>query len=319
MYIFNLFFFPGEYETGTSMKWIATLEGGQKAVVKLMWEEKGQPKNEGLCNYGYEMPWAEIVAFHLHRVLGFRNTPYVVGRTLDIRSEILPVASPRVSKQIHLGAGSEVCIKGKCNFCTRENFLCAKDGKVQVSLAYWVPRHLDLYTWPPNYMPWATPRMEEWQQYGFNNRTFCDKIRQEDPYTVETFYLDLFDFAVIDMILYHFDTKHYVVNDDTPARGLTVRLDHGRALCRYDSDEERVFLAPLAQCCTLRKSTYQRLIAFKRTEQFIKELKILSSIDSLAPFLNSNWYEAFERRLRMIFEIIDKCANANGGLEKVLV
>ena len=30
-------------------------------------EEKGQMKADAQCNFGYEMPWSEIAAFHLHR------------------------------------------------------------------------------------------------------------------------------------------------------------------------------------------------------------------------------------------------------------
>ena len=29
--------------------------------------EKGHPKYKGLCNVGFELPEAEIAAFHLHR------------------------------------------------------------------------------------------------------------------------------------------------------------------------------------------------------------------------------------------------------------
>jgi hypothetical protein len=50
------------------------------------------------------------------------------------------------------------------------------------------------------------------------------------PYEEDQYYLDLFDFAVLDTLMYHFDSKHYVVQDETSkASGLTVRLDHGRA------------------------------------------------------------------------------------------
>ena len=37
------------------------------------------------------------------------------------------------------------------------------------------------------------------------------------------------DFAVVDTLMYHYDTKHYVIHDHSDAHGLTVRLDHGRA------------------------------------------------------------------------------------------
>ena len=42
----------------------------------------------------------DCVDFFAYRVLGFRNTPYVVGRKINLLHEILPAASSKVSKQI---------------------------------------------------------------------------------------------------------------------------------------------------------------------------------------------------------------------------
>jgi len=69
-----------------------------------------------------------------------------------------------------------------------------------------------------------------WSRYGFNERSYCDKVqRTMRPYDERRFYLDLFDFAVLDALMYHFDSKHYSLDDDSPAQGLVIRLDHGRA------------------------------------------------------------------------------------------
>ena len=64
---------------------------------------------------------------------------------------------------------------------------------------------------------------------GFNNRAFCDSVHSTAPYDSTQMYLDLFDFAVLDSLMYHFDSKHYTISDDSAASGNTVRLDHGRA------------------------------------------------------------------------------------------
>ena len=65
-------------------------------------------KEHAYCNYGFEMPWSEVASFHLHRVLGFRNTPYVVGRKINLASEIVPHATDAVKAQMS--------IKGKISF-----------------------------------------------------------------------------------------------------------------------------------------------------------------------------------------------------------
>ena len=71
--------------------------------------------------------------------------------------------------------------------------------------------------------------LSRWGQYGFNNRTYCKESRSIHPYEHYKYYLDLFDFAAIDFIMYHFDSKHYTIEGNSDAVGLTVRLDHGRA------------------------------------------------------------------------------------------
>ena len=68
-----------------------------------------------------------------------------------------------------------------------------------------------------------------WGGIGFNNKTFCDQAQKIHPYEYPWYYLDLFDFAVLDYLMYHYDSKHYVIYDGSDAHGLTVRLDHGRA------------------------------------------------------------------------------------------
>lgn len=55
-----------------------------------------------------------------------------------------------------------------------------------------------------------------------------------EPYDEDSFYLDLFDFAVVDTLMYHYDSKHYRIADKSDADGLSVRLDHGRAYVYHD-------------------------------------------------------------------------------------
>lgn len=69
-----------------------------------------------------------------------------------------------------------------------------------------------------------------WVHIAFNNRSYCDKVRSSmHPYEVDRYYHDLFDFSVVDSLMYHYDSKHYLIYDKSDAQGLTVRLDHGRA------------------------------------------------------------------------------------------
>lgn len=308
----------GEYESGTAEKWVVTLEGGQKAAVKVVWEEKGQMKRGAMCNYGFEMPTSEIAAFHLHRVLGFYNTPFVTGRKLDLLHEVLPVASSAVANNIIVKSGNETCLQGTCYYCKVQHTMCPRDGIIEVSMSYWIPRKLKLYTYPVKYMPYSTPRMDEWGDLDFNDHTYCDKVRQTiEPYKYDYYYFDLFDFAVLDTLMYHYDSKHYSINDNSKARGLTVRLDHGRAFCAHDRDEETIFLAPIKQCCTLRRSTYENLKTV-RGGLLVKRLRDSMSKDPIAPILDPVWYQSLQRRLKIILDMIERCISANGA-DSVLV
>lgn len=308
----------GEYESGTADKWVVTLEGGQKAAVKVVWEEKGQMKRGAMCNYGFEMPTSEIAAFHLHRVLGFYNTPFVTGRKLDLLHEVLPVASSAVAKDIIVKPGNDTCLQGTCFYCKVKHTMCPRDGIIEVSMSYWIPRRLKLYTYPVKYMPYSTPRMDEWGDLDFNDHTYCDKVRQSiEPYNKDRYYYDLFDFSVLDTLMYHYDSKHYSINDNSKARGLTVRLDHGRAFCAHDRDEEKVFLAPVKQCCTVRRSTYESLKGV-RGGLLTKRLRESLSKDPIAPILDPVWYQALQRRLKIILDMIERCISANGA-DSVLI
>lgn len=69
-----------------------------------------------------------------------------------------------------------------------------------------------------------------WGSAGFNNKTYCKwSQRNQKPYEILNYYYDLFDFGALDTIMYHYDSKHYTIDDLSPEQGLTVRLDHGRS------------------------------------------------------------------------------------------
>jgi len=53
-------------------------------------------------------------------------------------------------------------VRGKCYNCADDELVCRHDGVFAVSLSYWIPRQLRLHTFPDKYMPYSTPRMDEY-------------------------------------------------------------------------------------------------------------------------------------------------------------
>lgn len=70
-------------------------------------------------------------------------------------------------------------------------------------------------------------------------------------------------------------------------------------------------LAPLYQCCVIRRSTFERLQLFTGGMLTVI-LKNLTTLDNLYPIITDNHYEAMERRLLKIFLVIEKCRQKLG-------
>lgn len=67
--------------------------------------------------------------------------------------------------------------------------------------------------------------------YNLNENAYCLDIPKRFPFYNELKkYLDIFDFALLDYVMHHFDSKHYTIDGgESAVPGLTVRLDFGRA------------------------------------------------------------------------------------------
>lgn len=90
---------------------------------------------------------------------------------------------------------------------------------------------------------------------------YCELIRNLPPYNSGRRMLDIMDLAVFDFLMGNMDRHHYETftlfgNDSFP-----IHLDHGRAFGKAFHDEMSI-LAPIIQCCHIRKSTLETLLRY---------------------------------------------------------
>lgn len=105
-----------QMDGGTQLKLIITYENGMKAIFKPMRfsREYQTPPNHFYFN-DFERHTAEIAAFHLDRVLGFRRCVPVTGRRLNITTEIFAIADSELMRTAYVSPGRNLCFHGKCN------------------------------------------------------------------------------------------------------------------------------------------------------------------------------------------------------------
>uniref|UniRef100_A0A3Q3B0X0 Extracellular serine/threonine protein kinase FAM20C-like n=1 Tax=Kryptolebias marmoratus TaxID=37003 RepID=A0A3Q3B0X0_KRYMA len=89
----------------------------------------------------FERHNAEIAAFHLDRLLGFNRIPPVVGRLINVTTEIRDITTDhKLSRTFFTSPAGNVCFYGQCEYyCSTENPVCGRPHALEVSLAAMLP------------------------------------------------------------------------------------------------------------------------------------------------------------------------------------
>ncbi|XP_060685645.1 glycosaminoglycan xylosylkinase isoform X2 [Hemiscyllium ocellatum] len=135
---------------GTQLKALLVLEGGQKVVFKPKRYSRSYVV-EGEPYAGYDRHNAEVSAFHLDRILGLRRAPVVVGRYVNLHTEIKPVASEQLLSTF-LTQGNNSCFYGKCYYCRESEPACADGHIMEGSVILWLP---DIWPLQKHRHPWG--------------------------------------------------------------------------------------------------------------------------------------------------------------------
>ena len=82
------------------------------------------------------------------------------------------------------------------------------------------------------------------------------KVKRTPPYDKGGRLLDLMDTAIFDFIIGNADRHHYEVFEGQPD-SMVLLLDNAKSFGNPELDDMSI-LAPIQQCCLLRKTTFER-------------------------------------------------------------
>ncbi|XP_044251679.1 extracellular serine/threonine protein CG31145 [Drosophila takahashii] len=299
-------------EGGTQLKLIIEYPNDIKALMKPMRFPREQ---QTLPNHfyftDYERHNAEIAAFHLDRILGFRRAMPVAGRTLNITTEIYQLAEENLLKTFFVSPSLNLCFHGKCSYyCDTSHAICGNPDMLEGSFAAFLPnfesgnRKLWRHPWRRSY---HKRKKAQWE----TDANYCALVRDIPPYDDGRRLYDLMDMAVFDFLTGNMDRHHYETFKVYGNETFPLHLDHGRGFGRPFHDELSI-LAPVLQCCLIRKSTLVKLLEFHNGPKLLSQLMSESlSQDPVSPVLWQPHLDALDRRTGIILQSIRDCIKRN--------
>lgn len=313
---------------GTQLKLVIDYENGGQALFKPMRFPRDRESDPNHFYFvDFERHNAEIAAFHLDRVLGFRRTPPVVGRILNITSEIYSLADDELLKTFFISPANNLCFHGKCGYyCDTAHAICGHPDSLEGSFAAFLPSK--------NLAPrkvWRHPYRRSYHKrkkaVWETDPAYCENVvKKSPPYDSGRRMLDLMDMAILDFLIGNMDRHHYETFKVFGNNTFPLHLDHGRGfgLPRHD---ELSILAPLQQCCLLRKVTLKKLLQFNSgtmksmvssitlgyhqdDHPFVslsEAMRRSLSTDPVSPVLSEANLLALDRRVFLILSTLREC------------
>ncbi|XP_034830983.1 extracellular serine/threonine protein CG31145 isoform X1 [Maniola hyperantus] len=294
-------------EGGTQLKLIIDYPNGVQALFKPMrFARDVQTLPNHFYFSDYERHNAEIAAFHLDRILGFRRAMPVVGRVVNMTTEIYDVTEGDILKTFFVSPANNFCFHGKCSYyCDTGHAICGNPDMLEGSFAAFLPtadlaeRKVWRHPWRRSY---HKRRKAQWELQS----DYCDTVRSTPPYDSGRRLLDLMDMSIFDFLTGNMDRHHYetfkMFGNDT----FTLHLDQGRAFGKAFHDELSI-LAPLLQCCVVRHTTLAVLLKFHNGVPLSKVLHESLKHDPVAPILWEPHLAAVDRRIVTVLDAIRKC------------
>uniref|UniRef100_A0A3B3R7Y3 Family with sequence similarity 20 member C, like n=1 Tax=Paramormyrops kingsleyae TaxID=1676925 RepID=A0A3B3R7Y3_9TELE len=281
---------------GTQLKLVMSFPNYGQALFKPMKQDRNEETNPNLFYFSdFERHNAEIAAFHLDRVLGFRRIPPVVGRLINVTKEIKHITTDRkLARTFYTSPVGNVCFYGQCSYyCSPEHAICGCPTNLEASLAAMLP---DLSLAPRRSWrnPWrrsySRSKLAQWEK----DPDFCGTVKKTLPYNKGTRLVDLIDMTILDFLMSNMDRHHYETFE------------------KFGND---TFIL-------IRRSTFLRLRLLSlpqfRLSDVMRESLTLDPLASMAPLLSEPHLIALDRRLSTVLQVVKQCQQQHSTVEAVI-
>uniref|UniRef100_A0AAG5DW03 FAM20 C-terminal domain-containing protein n=1 Tax=Anopheles atroparvus TaxID=41427 RepID=A0AAG5DW03_ANOAO len=278
-------------QRGTQLKLVFEFAQSQLVLFKPQWYKREEVIN-GTVYSGKDRHNSEIVSFHLAMMLNLRSSPIVAGRRFSLR-EHLPHTDEGLRKTMPI-INDRQCVYGACYYCNRDEMVCddPESGLLEGAVLYTIPGKINKLR-----SPWQRTYDSEILAPWEKNDNYCSVVRKK--VSLETL-LDLIDAALFDFLIQNGDRHHYETRD-----GRLLLLDNGKGFGNPYVDHMDI-LAPLYQCCVIRRATWDRLLLFSGGA-LTETLRAMNELDLLKPLLTKEHYDALERRLLYVYGTVELC------------
>ncbi|XP_034750414.1 extracellular serine/threonine protein kinase FAM20C-like isoform X2 [Etheostoma cragini] len=216
---------------GTQLKLVMSFPNYGQAMLKPMRQERDEETNYNLYYFSdFERHNAEIAAFHLDRILGYRRVPPVVGRLVDVVKEIKDVTTDRkLAKTFFTSPVGNMCFYGQCSYyCSTEHAVCGRPRDLEASLAVMLP-DLTLASRRTWRSPWrrsySRSKLAKWE----SEPDYCSKVKKTPPFNKGTRLVDFIDLVILDFLMSNMDRHHYETFEKFGNNTFLLHLDNGRA------------------------------------------------------------------------------------------
>ncbi|KAM6175902.1 pseudokinase FAM20A [Erethizon dorsatum] len=300
--------------SGVHLKLVLRFSDFGKAMFKPMRQQRDEETPADFFYFiDFQRHNAEIAAFHLDRILDFRRVPPTVGRLVNVTKEILEVTKNEILQSVFfVSPASNVCFFAKCPYmCKTEYAVCGNPHLLEGSLSAFLPS-LNLAPRLSVPSPWirsySLAGKEEWEI----NPLYCDTVKQIYPYNSGNRLLNIIDMAIFDFLIGNMDRHHYEMFTKFGDDGFLIHLDNARGFGRHSHDEVSI-LAPLSQCCMIKKKTLLHLQLLAQADYRLSDVMRESLLeDQLSPILTEPHLLALDRRLQVILKTVQGCIEVRG-------